>query len=198
MAVPPPPIRFARSGLARSRSEGRLVDTRIWRRRAPRSGRHRRTSGVECRLSVVLGRSALVEGSDISVTRRRVTRTGFSDFWKASPRATIDRCSSRNRHRIRGEEPGWRAFARFARALVGALTSPVSFVSWVSWRYSVNLAETHETVDWESGMRYQIRQFQPDPRSDRASSLSVAGLESAWRVRVRFSQMGPWSSLRRS
>jgi hypothetical protein len=31
---------------------------------------------------------------------------------------------------------------------------PVSCVSCVSLRYSVNAAETHETENWESGMRY--------------------------------------------
>ena len=40
---------------------------------------------------------------------------------------------------------------------MGALIDPVSCVSYVSWGYWVNVAETHETVHCESGMRYQIR-----------------------------------------
>jgi hypothetical protein len=34
------------------------------------------------------------------------------------------------------------------------LTGSVSYVSCVSWMYWVNAAETHETLRWESGMRY--------------------------------------------
>ena len=41
----------------------------------------------------------------------------------------------------------------------------------------MNAPETHEMVHWASGMRYQIRQFRPDPRSNRASSLAVEGPE---------------------
>jgi hypothetical protein len=37
---------------------------------------------------------------------------------------------------------------------MGALIDHVSFVPCVSWCYRVNAAETHETVRWESGMRY--------------------------------------------
>jgi hypothetical protein len=32
---------------------------------------------------------------------------------------------------------------------------PVSCVSYVSWWYCVYAAETHETIHWKSGMRYQ-------------------------------------------
>ena len=32
-------------------------------------------------------------------------------------------------------------------------------VSCVSWMYSVDAAETHETIRWESGMRYQPSPF---------------------------------------
>jgi len=44
----------------------------------------------------------------------------------------------------------------------------VSCVSCVSWSHWVNAAETHETIHWESGMRYHSRHDRPDPRSDRA------------------------------
>lgn len=46
--------------------------------------------------------------------------------------------------------------------------APVSCVSCVSWSHQLNAAETYETAHVESGMRYQIRHFEPDPRSDRA------------------------------
>ena len=39
---------------------------------------------------------------------------------------------------------------------MGALIDPVSCVSCVSSWYSLNAVETHETVHWESGMRYQV------------------------------------------
>ena len=37
---------------------------------------------------------------------------------------------------------------------IWTLMGPVSFVSCVSWKHSVNAAETHETFHWDSGMRY--------------------------------------------
>jgi len=76
--------------------------------------------------------------------------------------------------------------------------NPVSYVSCVSWMHWVNAAETHETFHRKSGMRYQIRPFRPDPRSDRAflvdatlirtlktcdSGLSPLGLaRGSWRL----------------
>ncbi len=41
-----------------------------------------------------------------------------------------------------------------ARTPIWTLIDPVSCVSCVSWWYSVNAAETHETIHTESGMRY--------------------------------------------
>ncbi len=41
-------------------------------------------------------------------------------------------------------------------SLIWTLIDPVSCVSCVSWMYSVNAAETHETFHQESGMRYQL------------------------------------------
>jgi len=48
---------------------------------------------------------------------------------------------------------------------------PVSCVSYVSWGYSVNVAETHETVHRESGMRYQSSSGSPDSCSNRVRML---------------------------
>lgn len=45
---------------------------------------------------------------------------------------------------------------RQPRALIGALMDPVSCVSCVSWMHWVYAAETHETFQQESGMRYQL------------------------------------------
>jgi hypothetical protein len=47
-----------------------------------------------------------------------------------------------------------------------------SRVSWVSWMYSVNAVEIHETFHWESRMRYQIGHFQSDLSSDRTLRLT--------------------------
>ena len=49
---------------------------------------------------------------------------------------------------------------------------PVSCVSCVSWMYWVNAAETHETFDWESGMRYQVSS---SPDFDHESALPPSG-----------------------
>lgn len=46
--------------------------------------------------------------------------------------------------------------------LIRTLIETVSCFSCVSSWYSVNAAETHETVHWESDMRYQIHPFRPD------------------------------------
>lgn len=54
---------------------------------------------------------------------------------------------------------------------MGTLIPRVSCVSFVSRQSSVNAAETHEAVRWESGMRYQSRHFRPDQSSDRALHL---------------------------
>lgn len=52
---------------------------------------------------------------------------------------------------------GWRRRrAELGWTLIWTLIPPVSCVSCVSSWYSVNAAETHETIHWESGMRYQI------------------------------------------
>jgi len=53
-----------------------------------------------------------------------------------------------------------------AGALLGALMDLVSCVACVSSWYSVIVAETHETVHAESGMRYQPA-LSLDPSSDR-------------------------------
>jgi len=45
----------------------------------------------------------------------------------------------------------------------------------------VNAAETHETIHWESGMRYQIPHFRPDLSSDRASLLPDDGRKHPYR-----------------
>ena len=42
-----------------------------------------------------------------------------------------------------------------AWSLIWTHIDPVSYVSCVSWMYSVNAVETHETVHSESDMRYQ-------------------------------------------
>src|SRR3989304_4744993 len=57
----------------------------------------------------------------------------------------------------------------------------VSCVSCVSRRCSVNAAETHETVRWESGMRYQTHT--PDAPGPRPRGVFIAD-RLAWQMNL--------------
>lgn len=81
---------------------------------------------------------------------------------------------------VRGEALNRRLQTRASAAIatgtvwtpIWTLIPPVSCVSCVSWVYSVNAAETHETIYRESGMRYH--HSSPGPlRGVRPARLTV-------------------------
>ena len=66
-------------------------------------------------------------------------------------------------------------------SLIWTLMNPVSCVSYVSWMYWVNAADTHETFHWESGMRYQHSSRSPDSCSELGECRLGSGLECGTR-----------------
>lgn len=59
---------------------------------------------------------------------------------------------------------------------------PVSCVSCVSWMYCVDAAETHETFNWESGMRYHAHTT--ISCSDRSSETAIScGIDGTQRCK---------------